>query len=121
MAINLSYIKTKHTLQTAEHKTVLCLAIVEKVRQIDNHGALKFDNELLIFVMSCVENALESKKIDKKTLVLEIFEILFETSGDDKRVISNSIDFLCNNKLVKKIPSVTKYALMFGNYISNKL
>ena len=120
MAINLSYIKTKHTLRKAEHNNLLHKSIVEKVRQIDNHEQLKFDNELLIFLCSCIENSVEYKQ-DKKKLAIEILNSLFELSSDDITILSNSIDFLCNNKLVKKIPSVTKYALMFGNYISNKL
>jgi hypothetical protein len=120
MPINLSYIKTKNTLQKAEQKSELCLAIVEKVQAIDGYASLKFDNELLIFVCSCIENAVKHK-IDKKCLVLEIYHLLFETTTDDKSIIGNSIDFLCNNKLVKKIPSITKYALIVENYIMNKL
>ena len=119
--INLSYIKPKNTLQTAEHKTVLLTSIVAKVKEIEDHGALKFDNELLIFVCSCIENALESKKVDKKHLALEIYSALFELSADDLKIIGTSIDFLCNNKLVKRIPSITKYCRMFENYIVNKL
>lgn len=108
MSINLSYINTKHTLQVAKHKTDLRTAIVAKVQEIENFAALKFDNELLIFVCNCIENALDVK-MDKKTLALQIYDELFEElSKDDKAIISSSIDFLCNNKLIKKMPTVKK-------------
>ena len=71
MSINLSYINTKHTLQVAKHKTDLRSAIVTKVQEIENHKALKFDNELLIFVCNCIENALDIK-MDKKVLALQV-------------------------------------------------
>lgn len=120
MSINLSYIKPKHSLHKAEHNNVLRKSIVAKIQLIDNYTALKFDNELLIFLCSCIENSLEYKQ-DKKELALEILGHLFELSSDDKEILSVSIDFLCNNKLVKKIPRITKYALMFGDFVMNKL
>ena len=120
MSINLSYINTKHTLQVAKHKTDLCMAIVAKVQEIEKYGALKFDNELLIFVCNCIENALDVK-MDKKTLALQIYEELFEISPDDKAILSSSIDFLCNNKLVKKMPTVKKVASIIWHWGKGKL
>ena len=115
MSINLSYINTKHTLQVAKHKTDLKSAIVAKVEEIDNYKALKFDNELLIFVCNCIENALDVR-MDKKVLALQIYEQLFEElSQDDKSILSSSIEFLWSNKLIKKMPKVKKYAKIFFN------
>lgn len=120
--LNLSYIKTKNTLQVAEHKSLLCLSIVEKVKEIEKYGSLKFDNELLIFVCSCIENALDvAKKVDKKKIALDIYEVLFEISSDDRAVLSCAIDFLCNNGLVKKVNTLKKYARIMENYIMRKL
>lgn len=117
MSINLSYINTKHSLQVAKHKTDLCSAIVGKVQEIENHKALKFDNELLIFVCNCIENALDVK-MDKKSLALQIYTQLFdELSPDDKAILSSSIEFLWTNKLIKKMPKVKKYAKMIFNSI----
>jgi len=117
MSINLSYINTKHTLQVAKHKTDLRSAIVTKVQEIDNYKALKFDNELLIFVCNCIENALDVK-MDKKVLALQIYEQLFdELSHDDKSILSSSIEFLWSNKLIKKMPKVKKYAKILFNSI----
>lgn len=115
MSINLSYMNTKHTLQVAKHKTDLRSAIVAKVEEIENHKALKFDNELLIFVCNCIENALDIK-MDKKVLALQIYEQLFdELSPDDKAILSSSIEFLWSNKLIKKMPKVKKYAKILFN------
>lgn len=121
MSINLSFINTKHTLQVAKHKSDLCGAIVAKVQEIEKYNLLKFDNELLIFVCNCIENTLDVK-MDKKVLALQIYEQLFgELSHDDKVIISSSIDFLCNNKLVKKMPKVKKYAKIIFSSIRGRI
>jgi len=121
MSVNLSYIKTRNSLNVACVKSDLANAIITRVQGIENYHQLKFDNELLIFVCNCVENTVESKKINKKLLVLDIFFKLFEIADEEKAVISNSIDFLCNNSLVEKVPSIQKYSSIISNYIKNKL
>lgn len=123
MAINLSYVKTKNTLQVAAHKTDLLGAIVAKVEEIDNHTKLKFDTELCVFICRCIENALEckKKKIDKKTLAFEVYDKLFEMSSDDRAIISTLIDFLCNNKLIKKIPTLYKWGRLTSDFFTRHL
>ena len=120
MSINLSYIKPKNTLSLVAHKCDLTNAIVARVKELDNHQALKFDNELLIFVCNCIENGAK-KEVDKKEMCLDVFDKLFSLTTQDKTVISSSVEFLCNNKLVEKIPSIQKYSAILSNYIKAKL
>ena len=110
----------KNSLAVSAIKSDLSATIVHRVRSIDGHEALKFDNELLIFICTCVENTVEHKKIDKKRLVIEIYSKLYELAEEDVSVIAKSIDFLCDNSLVKRIPSITKYTSIIGNYFREK-
>lgn len=121
MSINISYIKTRNSLSVASHKSTLCNAIVTRVQEIDKFNTLLHDNELLIFICNCVENALETKKIDKKQLVLEIYGKLFDMTDDDKAIIAKSIDFLCDNRLIDKVPVIQKYTSIMSNYLKKKL
>ncbi len=124
-SINLSYIKPRNTLQTAAHLSDLTNAIVAKVKEIDNYLDLKHDAELLIFICNCIENAVKDKKagkkVDKKALCLDILDKIFLLTPDDTAMLSSSIDFLCNNKLVSLIPSLKKYTLIIINYLKSKL
>lgn len=120
MSVNLSYIKPKNSLAFSAIKSDLALAIIERVRTIDGHEELRFDNELLIFICSCVENTVEHKKIDKKRLVLDIYSRIYTMADGDLGVIGKSIDFLIDNALVKKVPSITKYTSIFSNYFKSK-
>ena len=54
---------------------------------------------MLRFVCSCLENSLKPKydnkqKTDKKALVIEIFNELFNLNEDEKKKLGNNIDFL---------------------------
>ena len=120
MSINLSYIKPRNSLSVACIKSDLCNAIILRVQSIDGFQNLKFDNELLIFVCNCIENTVDSKKLDKKTLVLEIFIKLFELSEQESAIISKSVDFLCDNSLVAKVPSIQKYSSILSSYMRSK-
>jgi len=119
MAINLSYIQTKHSLWEASQRSALCAAICDRVKEVDNYEKLKFDNELLIFLCSCVENSVDKKdktKIDKKALVFEVLDKLFEMSSDDKTILSASIEFLHSNKLIKKVGTLKKYSRLASDF-----
>lgn len=124
MAINLSFVKTKHSLFEASQRSALCVAICDRVREVDNYEKLKFDNELLIFLCSCVENSIDKKdkiKIDKKTLVFEVLDKLFDMSSDDKAIISASIEFLHSNKLIKKVGVLKKYSRLATDWFLKKV
>jgi len=121
MSVNLSFIKTRNSLNLACIRSDLVNAIVTRVQGIENYHILKFDNELLIFICNCVENTVDSKKIDKRHLVLSIYKKLFEISEEDHTIIGNSVNFLCDNRLVEKIPTIQKYSSLISNFIRNKL
>ena len=120
MSVNISYLSPKNSLAIASVKSALSVSVVERVRAIDGYEDLKTCNELLIFICSCVENTVDNKKICKKSLVLDIYKRLYDISSEENNVISKSIDFLCDNSLVKKIPAITKYTSIIGNYIKGK-
>jgi len=96
------------------------------MKEFDNLGSLKFDNELLKFVCSCLENLLKPKyekkrKTDKKALVIEIFHELFNLNEDEKKKLGNNIDFLIENQLVHKINVAKKIGVIGFNYLKSKL
>lgn len=64
----------------------------------------KMDNELLSLVCSLVEHLIQKKdKISKKDLVIDIMHIVFDLSVDEKKTLSNNIEFLWGNSMIKKV------------------
>lgn len=64
----------------------------------------KLDPEFLTLIANLAEHLVSKKdKVDKKTLVLDVFKTLFNTTDEEDGVLSKNIDFLCAQKgLVKK-------------------
>ena len=123
-APNLTFIQPKKRLKQLKHKQELMNVVIEKITEIKDHLLLKLDNELLIFVCSCIENGLKVKKkgeVNKKELCLEIYQKVFSLNTVEKEQISKSIDFLCDNKMIEKIPIYMKFSSIFKNYIKSKL
>ena len=67
-----------------------------------------------------VENTAK-KDIDKKDLVLEIYQKVFSLNGIEKKNIGEQIYFLCDNNLISKVHIVKKNSKIFVNYIKSKL
>ena len=115
--ITLDFVKPKNKLKTQQYNNDVFKLIVKKITEINGHEQLKFENELLKFVCTCVENAVidsEKQKTDKKKLVLDIYHAVYNLSEADKLVIGNSIDFVCNNKMIKKYSTLRKYSSIVG-------
>ena len=124
--VDLSFVKTKNKLKRDQYNTDLKKTIIEKIKNLDNLGTLKFDNELLKFVCACVENGLNPKyekkyKTDKKVFVIEIFDHIFSLNEDEKKKLGNNIDFVISNDLVQKINVVKKIGVIGFNYLKSKL
>lgn len=74
-----------------------------QLKAIPDVQKFKFSNEFVQLVCTVVENTIKRKhKIDKKHLVISILVRLFDLKPEDEPRIAEQIDFLINNKLVKK-------------------
>ena len=78
----------------------------------------KSNPEVILHLITILENLIDKKdKIDKLELAVNIFSELFKTTdGADIRAFSGIVEFLLDNKQVKKIGSikyVSKYARSF--------
>ena len=83
--------------------------IVDKLSHIPNITALKSSVQLVQLVCELVENCVApnnskaKKPIDKKALVLEILDKLFELSDIEKAIISRHIEYLVDSKAIKRL------------------
>ena len=108
MASRLSQYETP-ILQNSLQKHIVSGAIVSSVSNqlngIPNIENLKLDLELTMHVMKLIEvyvkNHPSQSCVDKKTVLLSAFKQSFPNLSDvDLDVISNQIDFICNNNMI---------------------
>jgi len=111
----------KHT----DFYTLLNL-IVEKIQEIPEIVSLSVNGnvelELINLVCNLVENAIpkgNSLKIDKKTLVTKVLTKVFSLSPIEVVSLSNQIDYLFNNKKIKKLKLRKKVFVYFSKVATN--
>ena len=106
-------IQLKHSAQSFVLENTLIKSIIDSIKTIPQFDQLKHDIEITEHVCNLVENSISknkySKPIDKKQLVIKIVSQLFNLNLDaDKKIVEHHIDYLFNNKMIKKISLTSK-------------
>lgn len=77
--------------------------IIERINKFPDLQKYKSDVEFLLLICNMVEHLVSKKdKISKKQLVIEIFNQVFPLNENEVRALEQNIDFLWNNKKIKK-------------------
>ena len=92
----------KNSLAQRQTTSSIVETVMSQIQAIPNHSTLKNDMELLLYACNIVEH-LGTKKLDKKEIVLEAFVKLFCLDSQEQTQVKSSIDFLWNNKQIKKL------------------
>lgn len=100
------YVVPKNSLDKVVKRNDIITKIIKRVQDLPEYRNFKDDLEVLLFVCQLVEhlvvNKKESDKIDKKEIVLEVYEKCFG-NAINKDVIGKNIQFLFDNKRIKKM------------------
>ena len=118
-----SDIVPKHALFDDIKKNVIIQKIITEIQtNIPEYSKYRIDLELITFIVNHVENMISKKKqgVLKKEIVLTVFQKLFNLSPPEIKLLSDSIDFLANNKRIKKLGIYKKHLKPIGKYIIKK-
>ena len=100
---NPDYVIFKNILHKNKTENDIMNIILKKVSLLnDDLKKYKFDGEFLLYICNLVEHLVGSNKFDKKKLVLNIVGSIFNLNLNETEVISNLIEFLHSNNLIKK-------------------
>ena len=123
--INLCFVQPKNKLKIQKYNTELMNLICDKIKEIDSYSALKLDHELLKFVCDCIENGVnesdKKNKTDKKQLCIDVYTKVFTLSESEKVILSNSIEFPIDKKLITKFNTLQRCGSILVNYIKSKV
>lgn len=86
----------------------VCLTI----KEIPEHGALKLNHDLCVYVLNLVTNMVKSKNIDIPVLVVEIMKKVFSLNDDVVVLLNKQIEYLIASGIVKKV-SFSKIAFKY--------
>lgn len=69
-----------------------------------NDNKFRIDNELLVLLCNLVEHLVKkSDGISKKELAVDILKTIYNLSPEEEAGISNNIQFIWSNKMIKKV------------------
>lgn len=69
-----------------------------------NDNKFRIDSELLVLLCNLIEHLVIKKDgISKKELAVDILKTLYNLSTEEEASISNNIQFIHNNKMIKKV------------------
>ena len=107
--VKLSDIGFKHKLKSHNIYFSLINQIVDLVTKIPEFNKLRCETELIRTICNLIENSnipnknADGLKIDKKQLVLDALQRIFNYNDQEKQIINAMIDFLISNQFVKKL------------------
>jgi hypothetical protein len=111
----LPQVKLKHSLVNFVSENTTVKQIVEHIKlKFENYTLLKNDLEFLEHVLAIVKNIISKKiTVDKKEIVKIIYQQLFNLNDSEILILHKQIEYLINNKIVKKI----KYSQKVLKYV----
>ena len=115
-------IQSKNTLLRDKRFYEIKDIILKRLQEFPNITSYKFNNEFLSFAMTLIEHLVKKKdKINKKELLFEIFDVLFpELTSEEKQQIGAGVEFLLDNKQIKKVSSYKLFKTSCSEWITRK-
>ena len=93
----------KHSLHKNKTENEIGTIIIQQISLLGDLKKYKFDSEFILYVCNLVEHLVGLNKFDKKKIVLNVIGSVFSLNINETEVISNAIEFLHSNQLIKKV------------------
>ena len=116
-------LKLKNSTKQYFKKAKLKESIINEVQQLpDFNKDLKFDNEIIESILQIVEDRFYKKSNDeKKDFCINVLKDLFGLSDDETCIIVKIINYMYENKIIKKRYTIIKIGETIINYILKKV
>lgn len=122
--MNLEQIPLKYDIKLDVKKAETKRQIIERVQNLKvDINKYKLDVQFLNLICNLIEYLVCKKdKIDKCELCLEILNDLFGCSftEEEKQIIKNNINYMCNNKQVKTLSYYKLFKTSFLEFFKKK-
>jgi hypothetical protein len=96
--------------------------IIARLNELNlNQNQYRLDNEFLTLLCNLIEHLVIKKdKLDKKALAISIMADVFGLTEEEKTAVSNNIEFLCGNKMIKKVSFYKLFKTGMREYFRKK-
>jgi hypothetical protein len=114
------FIMPKNTLLNDVKTNKAIDLIVSNLKLIPNWETYRADLEFLRIACTFIENMVKKADgLDKQAIIISVFVKLFNINESEINILKIAIDFLLNNKRIKKIKFIKKLYEYFKKNIKN--
>ena len=115
-------IDLKRNLKSHDLKHSTIMKIIIKIQSIPEFQKLKMDVELTLLCCNLIENVVSKKQgFNKKDMVLDILQQIYNLNDEQKKIVENQIDFLFSNNKIKVIGKIKYLKKVLGSWIKKKV
>ena len=116
-------LKLKNSTKQYFKKAKMKEHIINEVQQLpDFNKDLKFDNEIIEAVLQIINNKFYKKSNEEKQeYAINILKDLFHLSEDEIIIIQKIINYMYENKIIKKPSKIYKYSNAVVNFVLKKV
>ena len=119
-------IEFKNNLASFNQTETFIINAVKKICEIPNVATLRLDIELTTYICNIIENEIiyskKKKSTDKKVIFFRIIQEIFTSLTDqEKKILSDQIEYLLENNKIKKIDAVAAWFKSVGLWIKKKI
>jgi hypothetical protein len=119
------YVQPKNGLDRTIKKNEIVTKIIKRVQEFPDFRSYKDDMETLLFVCILVEHLVDNKKnkekIDKKDIVLDVYDKCFGSAQIVKETVGRNIQFLYDNKRIKKVSLIQYVCGSLSEWFNRKI
>lgn len=120
---NLQVVSINNDLALDVKRSAIKAKILERINELGiSTASYRMNNEFLLLVCNLVEHLVNKKKykIDKKALVIDVLNAIFSLNPAEKVTTENNIEFLWNNKNIKKVSKFYLFCCGVKEYLCGK-
>jgi hypothetical protein len=115
-------VSLKRNLLAFNVKATTIKDLVAKIQEMKGFSSLRNDIELTLYCCNVVESIVsKDHKLDKKKIVLEVFNEAFGLTHEEQTLVSNQIDFLCSISKVKSLGTVQTIGKKIYSWFERKI
>jgi len=122
-----SLVKPKNSLLQKQLYSKIFKDILTELSSFENYEQLKNDNEYVVMACNLSELLVDvqkkhfkSLKIDKKKLIVDVYDSLFNLTEEEKLNLEERIQFIYDNNLIKKISTSRLLKKKFNQIVSTQ-
>ena len=122
-----SLVKPKNALLQKQLYSKIFKELFSQLASFENYETLKNDNEYVVMATNLLElltdvqkKHFKSLKIDKKKLVVDVYDSLFNLTEEERLNLEERIQFIYDNGLIKKISTSRLLKKKFNQIVSTQ-